>query len=172
MKKIVLDDERQKLNFGTWVAMSGNTVVVSAHNDTNDGAGWGNGAAGYVYSSVDDFGTPPFAVEPSGLAVTTFGGIKRSALFQNFPNPFNPETWMPYRLETDAPVTFHIYDVQGQLIRKLNLGVQKAGSHLNRDSAAYWDGQDQIGQTVSSGIYFYALQAETFRATRRMLILK
>ncbi|MDE0301474.1 MAG: hypothetical protein OXN17_22845 [Candidatus Poribacteria bacterium] len=172
VKKIVLDDERQKLNFGTWVAMSGNTVVVSAHNDTNDGAGWGNGTAGYVYNSVDDFGTPPFAVEPFGLAVTTIGGIKRSALFQNFPNPFNPETWMPYRLAADSPVAFHIYDVQGQLIRELNVGVQKAGSYLNRDTAVYWDGRDQIGQTVSSGVYFYAMQADAFRATRRMLILK
>ena len=171
-EKIVLDDERQKLNFGTWVAMSGNTVVVSAHNDTNDGPGWGNGTAGYVYNSVKDFGTPPFAVDPYGLAVTTFGGIKRTALLQNYPNPFNPETWLPYQLATDAPVAIHIYNVQGQLIRELNPGVQKAGGYLSREAAAYWDGRDQLGQTVSSGIYFYALQAGTFQATRRMFILK
>ena len=171
-KKVVLDDERQKLNFGTWVAMSGNTVVVSAHNDTNDGPGWGNGTAAFVYSSVEDFGTPPFSVEPFGLAVRSFGGIKRNALLQNYPNPFNPETWMPYQLAADAPVAFHIYNVQGQLIRELDLGAQQAGTYLSSESAAYWDGRDQTGQTVASGVYFYTLQANAFRATRRMLILK
>ena len=104
--------------------------------------------------------------------MTTFGGIKRTSLLQNYPNPFNPETWMPYRLASDAPVAIHIYNVQGHLIRELNLGVQEAGGYLSREAAAYWDGRDQLGQTVSSGIYFYALQAGTFRATRRMFILK
>ena len=171
-KKVVLDNEGQKLNFGTWVTMSGNTVAVSAHNETNDGAGWGNGTAAYVYSSVDDFGTPPFSVEPFGLAVRTLGGVKRNALLQNYPNPFNPETWLPYQLAAEAPVAFHIYNVQGQLVRELNLGVQEAGGYLSRKSAAYWDGRDRTGQTVSSGVYFYSLQAGAFRATRRMLILK
>ena len=171
-KKVVLDDERQKLNFGTWVAMSGNTVVVSAHNDTNDGPGWGNGTAAFVYSSVEDFGTPPFSVEPFGLALTTFGRVRSTALFQNYPNPFNPETWMPYQLAADAPVIINIFNVGGQLIRELNLGVQKEGTYLNRDTAAHWDGRDQLGQTVSSGLYFYTFESGAFRATRRMLILK
>ena len=171
-KKVVLDDERQKLNFGTWVAMSGNTVVVSAHNDTNDGPGWGDGTAAFVYSSVKDFRTPPYAVDPFGLAVTTLGGVKRTALLQNYPNPFNPETWLPYQLAADAPVILQIYNVRGQQISQFDLGIQKAGSYLSRDTAVYWDGRDQLGQTVSSGIYFYTLQTDTFRATRRMLILK
>ena len=171
-KKVVLDDERQKLNFGTWVAMSGNTVVVSAHNDTNDGPGWGNGTAAFVYSSVEDFGTPPFSVEPFGLALTTFGRVRSTALFQNYPNPFNPETWIPYQLAADAPVIINIFNVGGQLTRELNLGVQKAGTYLNRDTAAHWDGRDQVGQTVSSGLYFYTFESGAFRATRRMLILK
>ena len=171
-EKVVPDDPGQKINYGAWVAMSGNTVIVSAHNGPNDGPEWGDGAAVHIYSSVEDFDTPPFAVEPFGLAVTTFGKIRRTSLLQNFPNPFNPETWLPYQLAADAPVTLHIYNVRGQRVREFNLGVQKAGGYLDRETAAYWDGRDEVGQIVSSGVYFYSLQADTFRATRRMLILK
>ena len=150
-------------------------VAVSAHNAPNADA-WlnrGKGAAAYVYNSEEDFGTPPFlAVEPFGLSVTTLGQVKRAALLQNFPNPFNPETWLPYRLAADAPVTLGIYNVRGQLMRELNLGVQKAGGYLTRETSAYWDGRDQVGETVSGGVYFYSLHAGAFQATRRMLILK
>ena len=174
-KKVRPDDEGPRMKFGAWVAISGDMVVVSAHNTPSDAA-WlnrGNGTAAYVYNSVEDFGTPPFlAVEPFGLRVTTLGRVKRTALLQNFPNPFNPETWLPYRLAADAPVTLGIYNVRGQLMRELNLGVQKAGGYLTRETAAYWDGRDQVGETVSSGIYFYTLHAAPFQATRRMLILK
>ena len=79
---------------------------------------------------------------------------------------------MPYRLASDVPVSIQIYNVQGQLLRALDLGEQKAGSYMSRDSAAYWDGRDRVGQTVASGVYFYALHAGAFQATRRMLILK
>jgi hypothetical protein len=160
--------------FGFWVAMSENTVVISAHSENIAGPGGfgADGAAAYVYNSIEDFGTPPFAVEPFGLRLTTLGQVKRTALYQNFPNPFNPETWMPYRLVVEAPVTFRIYNVQGQLTRELNLGTQKAGGYLTRQTAAYWDGRDGVGETVSSGVYFYTLQAGPFQATRRMLILK
>lgn len=104
--------------------------------------------------------------------MTTLGQVRRTALYQNFPNPFNPETWLPYHLATDAPVTFRIYNVQGQLTRELNLGTRNAGGYLTHETAAHWDGRDQVGETVSSGVYFYTLQAGAFQATRRMLILK
>ena len=172
-EKITPDDTGQKINYGLWVAMSGNMVIVSSYAAPNEGgAEKGIGTAAYVYNSVDDFGVFPYAVEPFALNLTTLGGVKRTALLQNFPNPFNPETWMPYRLASDAPVAIHIYNVQGQLLRELNLGEQKAGSYLSRDSAAYWDGRDRVGQAVASGVYFYALHAGAFQATRRMLILK
>ena len=161
-----------KINFGAWVAISGNTAVISAHNALNEGPESGNGVAAYVYSTVEDFGTPPYAVEPFGLRATTLGQVKHTALLQNFPNPFNPETWLPYRLAVDAPVTLGIYNVQGQLVWELNLGAQKTGGYLTRDTAAYWDGRDQVGETVSSGVYFYTLHAGSFQGTRRMLILK
>ena len=158
--------------FGFWVAMSENTVVVSAHSKPKGGPGLADGAAAFVYSSIDDFGTPPFGVDPSGLSVTTFGSVKRSALHQNFPNPFNPETWIPYFVANDVSAAIRIYNIRGQLMRELNLGVQRAGGYLTRDSAAYWDGRDQLGSLVSSGVYFYTLEAGEFQATRRMLILK
>ena len=104
--------------------------------------------------------------------MTTLGKLKRTALYQNFPNPFNPETWLPYRLAADAPVTFRIYNTQGQPVRELDLGSQAAGDYLSRKAAAYWDGRDELGEIVSSGVYFYTLQAGVFQATRRMLILK
>ena len=113
-----------------------------------------------------------FAVEPFGLRVTTLGQIKRTELYQNFPNPFNPETWLPYRLATDAPVSLRIYNVEGQLIRKLPLGVKKAGSYMTRETATYWDGKGGFVETVASGVYFYALKAGSFQATRRVLIVK
>ena len=174
--KVQPDDEGPRIKFGAWVAISGGMVVVSAHNAPNPdhpATNRGHGTAAYVYNSEEDFGTPPFlAVEPFELRVTTLGQVKRTALLQNFPNPFNPETWLPYRLAADAPVTLRIYNVKGHLMRELNLGVQKAGGYLTRETAAYWDGRDQVGETVSSGIYFYTLHAGPFQSTRRMLVLK
>ena len=86
-------------------------------------------------------------------------------LSQNFPNPFNPETWIPYQLASDAKVVLHIYDAQGRHIHFQTLGHQKAGSHT-----AYWDGRNSVGEPVASGIYFYSLETDTFHATRKMLI--
>ncbi len=171
--KITPDDAGQKINYGLWVAMSGNMVIVSSYAAPNEGgAEKGIGTAAYVYNSVDDFEVLPYPVEPSGMNPTTLGSVKRSALLQNYPNPFNPETWLPYRLATDAAVTFRIYNARGQLMRELDLGVQEAADYLTRDTAAYWDGRNRFGETVSSGVYFYSIEAGAYEATRRMLILK
>jgi hypothetical protein len=75
---------------------------------------------------------------------------KEFRLLQNYPNPFNPETWIPFDLAKDANVTIRIYDVKGQLVRQFDLTNQKAGSYLDKKTAAYWDGKDQLGQSVSS----------------------
>ena len=83
-------------------------------------------------------------------------------LLQNYPNPFNPETWIPFDLAADASVTIRIYSVKGQLVRQLDIGKQKAGSYLGKDKATYWNGKDQLGQSVSSGLYFYTLKAGGF----------
>jgi hypothetical protein len=94
------------------------------------------------------------------------------ALLQNFPNPFNPETWIPYELGRDASVTVRIYNFKGQPIRTIALGQQTAGTYLTKDRAVYWDGRDHIGEKVASGMYFYTLQAGDFKATKRMIIVE
>ena len=97
---------------------------------------------------------------------------KVTILAQNFPNPFNPETWIPYQLSHAAKVTIHIYDISGHTVRTMNLGHKSIGSYMTTSTAAYWDGKNNTGESVSSGIYFYSLQTEDFSATRRMVILK
>ncbi len=97
---------------------------------------------------------------------------KKFQLLQNYPNPFNPETWLPYQLAKYAPVTIRIYNAKGQLVRILRLGNQKAGYYLNKSQAAYWNGKDATDECVSSGVYFYQLQAGEFSAMRRMVIMK
>ena len=97
---------------------------------------------------------------------------KKTALLPNFPNPFNPETWIPYHLSKDADVTLHIYAMNGTLVRTLTLGHQAAGRYQSRSRAAYWDGKNEFGEKVASGLYFYTLTVGEFTATRKMLILK
>ena len=95
-----------------------------------------------------------------------------TALLPNYPNPFNPETWIPYHLATDADVTLTIYDVRGSVVRELSLGHQPAGVYESRGRAAYWDGKNALGESVASSIYFYTLTADDFTATRKLLIAK
>ena len=97
---------------------------------------------------------------------------KETALLHNYPNPFNPETWIPYQLAKPADVTFTIYAVNGQVVRRLALGHQVAGIYQSRSRAAYWDGRNAFGESVASGIYFYTLTVGDFTATRKMLIRK
>lgn len=92
--------------------------------------------------------------------------------FQNYPNPFNPETWIPYNLAEGVDVDIRIYNSSGKLIRTLDLGYQSAGLHMDQDNAAYWDGRNEAGEYVASGVYFYNIFAGGFSATRKMTILK
>ncbi len=97
---------------------------------------------------------------------------KRTVLLPNYPNPFNPETWIPYHLAKNAEVTLHIYAINGTLVRTIELGYQVAGMYQHRNRAAYWDGKNSAGELAASGVYFYMLTADDFTATRKMLILK
>jgi hypothetical protein len=97
---------------------------------------------------------------------------EETALLHNYPNPFNPETWIPYHLAESAEVTVHIYAASGALVRTLTFGHQAAGIYQSRSRAAYWDGKNNVGESVASGIYFYTLIAGDFAATRKMLIMK
>ena len=97
---------------------------------------------------------------------------RETALLPNYPNPFNPETWIPYRLADDADVRISIYDGRGVLVRKLNPGHQPAGLYIDKERAAYWDGKNEHAETVASGVYIYRLAAGDFSASRRMVIVK
>ncbi len=100
------------------------------------------------------------------------GKPTQNHLLQNYPNPFNPETWIPYQLSQDSAVSVSIFDTTGKLIRSLSLGFQSSGFYNSQGRSAYWDGKNELGESVSSGVYFYTLTAGDFTATRRMLILK
>ena len=84
----------------------------------------------------------------------------------------NPETWIPYRLAKPSDVQISIYDARGSVVRQLDLGHQQAGMYQSRSRAAYWDGTNDLGESVASGVFFYTLTAGDWTATRRMLILK
>lgn len=109
------------------------------------------------------------AVLQSLLAVLT---PKETVLLPNYPNPFNPETWIPYQLAAAADATIRVYTASGELVRTLALGYQSAGTYQSRSQAAYWDGKNELGEPVASGIYFYTLSAGRFTVTRRMVIRK
>ena len=122
----------------------------------------------YQPSSVEDIKRDGLAGSPH-LAYFT---PQKSALLQNYPNPFNSETWIPYQIAEDAKVTITIYTAFGKPIRTTYLGDKAAGVYLNREKAAYWDGRNEIGESLSSGAYFYTIRAGKFTATRRMILLK
>ena len=111
------------------------------------------------------------AAIPAAPSVSSVGSVKNT-LLANYPNPFNPETWIPYRLSVSADVSISIYSVNGHLVRHLDLGHQPAGVYRSRSRAAYWDGRNAFGERVASGLYFYTFTAGNFTQTRRMLILK
>ena len=116
------------------------------------------------------------AVSQRGIAVLkqllAMATPEETALLPNYPNPFNPETWIPYQLAVPAEVTVRIYSATGTEVRTLLLGHQPAGWYQTRGRAAYWDGKNNLGESVANGIYFYTLTATDFTATRKMLILK
>ena len=95
-----------------------------------------------------------------------------TVLLPNYPNPFNPETWIPYQLAAPADVSISIYAADGKLVRVLTLGHQPVGIYESRNRAAYWDGRNALGESVASGLYFYTFTADEFTATRKMLITK
>ncbi len=123
--------------------------------------------------------TSRFKVTPEDLAnavltvrLDGIGQPMRSQLLQNYPNPFNPETWIPYQLSKDGAVSISIYDTTGKSVRVLPLGFQSAGFYNSRTRAAYWDGRNDFGERVASGVYYYQLTTPTFHQTRRLVIVK
>ena len=96
----------------------------------------------------------------------------QTRVLQNYPNPFNPETWIPFQLDQDSLVTLEVFDQSGKRVRTLDLGLMEAGKYLQPNRAIYWDGRSQLGERVSSGVYFYRLRTDRQTRTRKMVILK
>ena len=96
----------------------------------------------------------------------------QTRLLQNYPDPFNPETWIPYELADDANVSIEIYDSVGKSVRLFELGKQESGRYYNKTKALYWDGKNQLGEHVTSGVYFYTLRADGVTDTRRLVVIK
>ena len=114
-----------------------------------------------------------FEVEEGAAAAPMIAALPdNTQLLANYPNPFNPETWIPYQLANSSNVDITIYDTRGILIRTLALGHQSAGYYTGRSRAAYWDGRNRLGEKVASGIYFYQLHTGDVSPIRKMVIRK
>ena len=149
------------------IAESPAAPLVEANSDAATIEAW------IVQARLEDDGSLVFKQGIENLETLLASLIpKETVLLANYPNPFNPETWIPYQLAESAEVILTIYDMNGQLVRRLSVGHQAAGIYKNRSRAMYWDGRNQLGEFVASGLYFYTLTAGEFSATRRMLILK
>ena len=128
-------------------------------------------AAGIALGGTTRMSSSSVASAPSVSSVDSVVSVENT-LLANYPNPFNPETWIPYQLSASVDVSVSIYSVNGHLVRRLELGHQSAGVYRSRSRAAYWDGRNEFGERVASGLYFYTLTAGDFTATRKMLIRK
>ena len=111
------------------------------------------------------------SVLPDGKRNALWGRIRMSKLLPNYPNPFNPETWIPYMLADPANVAIRIYSATGQLVRSFDVERRGAGAYLEKARAAYWDGRNNAGERAASGIYFYRMQADHFTSIRRMELI-
>jgi len=106
------------------------------------------------------------------LCITKYFIPEKSILLQNYSNPFNPETWIPYQLKEDNNVVIRIYSSSGSPVRTMNLGYKPAGFYEGKERAVHWDGKNEVGEKVSSGIYFYTIQTGKFNATKKMIVTK
>ena len=151
----------------------GNTTALSAPGAEAEGMDPAMIEAWIAQARLEDDGSLAFKEGIEVLENLLASSIpKETALLANYPNPFNPETWIPYQLARSAEVRLTIHDINGRLVRHLAVGHQAAGMYRSRSRAIYWDGHNQLGEPVASGLYFYTLTGDDFTATRRMLILK
>ena len=143
--------------------LSKDGTIILSYNDTGQYD---------ILDITDTLSFLPYSVEPNGKQFVTLGQVKHNQLLQNFPNPFNPETWIPFHLADENTVTISIYSATGKLVRSLLQGKMSAGDYTTRSKAAFWDGRNKNGEKVSSGVYLYTIKAGEFSATRKMLIQK
>ena len=117
------------------------------------------------------------SIDPDGITpifnpLDILAAPPQTQLFQSYPNPFNPDVWIPYELGEDASISIEIYNISGQLVRTLHVGMKKRGQYISKDKAVYWDGRNQLGERATSGVYFYVLKAGDYVSMRKMAILK
>ena len=162
--------------FGEGAAAPSARAVSRARLTASDVEGWLNEARASIRSDSGNASRPGGLSYSRGIAVLEqlLASLmpKETALLANYPNPFNPETWIPYELAETAEVTVSIHASDGKLVRTLTLGQMPAGVYQGKNRAAYWDGRNAVGEPVASGVYFYTLQAGEFSATRKMVIRK
>ena len=160
-----------KSSTAVWVDMNRNSVVQS-----------GDMIEFTISDSTGNIISGPFHQPVTNLDIRnaymfvqmTVGDIRPSdtLLGQNYPNPFNPETWIPYQISNPTEVSILIYDHTGHIVKTLELGMKPVGIYVDRSQAAYWDGTNDTGESVASGLYYYSLQTRELNVTRRMVILK
>ena len=109
---------------------------------------------------------------PVHIALSLPDPPEKTRFLGNYPNPFNPETWIPYELAEAAEVEIRVYDIKGSLVKTLDLGYKQQGFYTTKDKAAYWDGRNEVGEEVTSGVYFCQLQAGKFAAIRKMVVVR
>ena len=167
-------------SISVWEAKT-STLITTLETETFEG--WGKqpifspdgktlAMAGFYSTVLFDPKVLYDQLPPSAPASVKLTNAIQTELLPNYPNPFNPETWIPFRLAEDATVTLTIYDVDGRVVRGLDIGHQRAGIYETRNKAIYWDGRNDLGESVASGVYFYHLTAGNYSATKRMVILK
>ena len=127
--------------------------------------------ATYTYQLLVHFKTGA-EIKSEPFIVTVLPIIKKTVLLQSYPNPFNPETWIPYELSRESNVKIEVYNVNGQLVRTLDFGLQPRGRYTSKDKAAYWNGRNELGEKAASGVYFYIMKTGKFTAIRKMAIIK
>ena len=142
--------------------------TIKLWGDIEDGAF----VRGRMWVVVRTFYLDESAAAPSGQSMLQSDSLIETSLLPNYPNPFNPETWIPYQLAKPADVSVSIYAADGKLVRTLALGRISAGVYQSKSRAAYWDGNNTQGEPVASGLYFYTFKAGEFSAIRKMLIRK
>ena len=173
-------------NLTSGVAL-GNTLATDEYSMTFVKLDDTAAKVGDVLEIKADSGNPLLGIHPVQHVVTaedvlnnsislpdlvTYEIPAQTELLANYPNPFNPETWIPFRLAEDASVSLSIYGASGSLVRTIDVGFTPAAVYEGRSDAIYWDGRNNFGEQVSSGIYFYHLQAGEFSATRKMVVVK
>ena len=163
--QLTLPTDVQLGNYYLWMQVNANNDVMDC-NVYNDSA---------IYIAhqirISPEADKPKAVQSNDKRPVIWGKLK-TALFQNYPNPFNPETWIPYQLSQETPVQIKIYNAPGELVRQMDMGIQPAGQYIDRQYAAYWDGRNEQGELVSSGVYWYHLHTADTHLTKQLVILK